>query len=222
MSPVKGVRLNESGWTSQLNESGWMSSVEWVRLNVSGWMSPVEWVRRWSHRLRTPSADHLSADRSVRKTHWLWVTPSAHRTDCGSPLMITLLILSLMITSADPSVDDHATADRSVRQTYWLWVTPSAYRIDRGSPLMITILIMTRMIILADPFVDDHTTADRCVRQTHWLWITPSGYRTDRGSPLMITLCRWWSHPLILYIFIFLISLLCRITWHRLRLRPGY
>ena len=33
---------------------------------------------------------------------------SAYRTDCGSPLMITLLILTRMITLADPFVDDHA------------------------------------------------------------------------------------------------------------------
>ena len=60
--------------------------------------------------------------------------------------MITLLILPLMITPANPSVDDHATADRSVRQTHRLWVTPSAYRTDRGSPLMITLLILPLMI----------------------------------------------------------------------------
>ena len=62
--------------------------------------------------------DHPTTDRSVRQTHWLWVTTSAYRTDRGSPLTITLLILPLMIKSADSSVADHATADRSVQQTH--------------------------------------------------------------------------------------------------------
>ena len=81
--------------------------------------------------------------------------------------MITLLILPLMITPPDPSVDDHATADRSVRQTHLVWVTLSACRTDRESPLMITILILLLMITPADLSIDDHATADRSVRQTH-------------------------------------------------------
>ena len=60
--------------------------------------------------------------------------------------MATLLILPLMNTPADPSVDDHATADRSIRQTHLQWVTPSTYCTDRGSPLMITLLILPLMI----------------------------------------------------------------------------
>ena len=71
--------------------------------------------------------------------------------------MITLLILPLIITPADPSVDNSATADRSVWQTHWLWVTLSEYRTDRGSPLVITLLILPLMITPADPFVDDHS-----------------------------------------------------------------
>ena len=169
-SPVERVRLNESGWTSpvervRFNESGWTSSVERVRLNESCWTSPVERVRLnetgWmSPSLVTPTADPV---------RWPPV--------CGSQ------------RSADP-----LTVGHTVRVSHRLW-TPSA----------------------------DHLSADHNVRQTHWLWVTPFAYRTDRGSPLTITfliLTRMIT-PLIFPIFKFLISLLCRINWHRPRRRPG-
>ena len=108
---------------SWLNESGWTSPVEWVRLKESGWMSPDEWWQR----LRTLRRITLPADRSVRRTHWLWITTFAYRTGCGSPLMIT---------HADPSVDDHTdcgsqrsadplTVDHTVRVSHRLRITVS-------------------------------------------------------------------------------------------------
>ena len=87
MSLVARVRLNESGWTSpvervRLNESGWKSLVERVRLNESGWASPVVWIRHCSHWLGP----------CVLEIHWLWVTPSAYRTDSFNLTHSTRLI----------------------------------------------------------------------------------------------------------------------------------
>ena len=73
--------------------------------------------------------------------------------------MITLLIVPLMITPADPSVDDHATG--SQRSADPLTVGHTV----RVSQLMITLLILPLMITSADPSVDDHSSVDHSVQQ---------------------------------------------------------
>ena len=226
MSPVERIRLNESGWRSPvewvwLNESGWR-----VRLNESGWMSPVEWVwlNESSERVRlndgivTGYTDcgprprtTLPADRSVRRTQWLWITPSKYHTDCGS---------QSIISSADPSVGDH---------------------IDCGSqrsadPLTVDHIVRVshRLRITADD--DSHWSF---LWWSHRLRIAAFGGPTDCGShrPRIAQTVyhsrwwspiRWWSLPPILPLMITLadflrvvnISLRCWFIWHRLRHWP--
>ena len=127
MSPVERVRLIESGWMIsvewvRLNGSVTGHTDCGPRPPVRGKRSSADPLTightiRVSRRLRTtiddhspdPAADpsvddHTTADRSVRQTHWLWITPSAYRTDRGSKLMITLLIRTRIITPEDPSL----------------------------------------------------------------------------------------------------------------------
>ena len=185
MSPVECVQLNESGWMSlvervqlnkscwtslvewvQLNESDWMSPVEWVRLNESGWMSPVEWWHRhWSHRLRTSTADHLSADRSDRRTY-----------DCGShrPRIAQTADHRRWSFPLLPSVDDHAdcgsqrsadplTVVHTVRVTHRQQITVGdhfrCFFRRRSLPPILPLMITP--------------TGHHSVRRTHCMWIKP-------------------------------------------------
>ena len=197
-SPVERVRLNESGWTSPVervrlndsNDSGVCHVSHCLRIAAFGGPSDCG-----SHRPRiVQTADHRSwslplifpliitptADRSVRRTHWLWFTSFAYRTDCGSPYMITL---------ADPSVDDHSLW--SFR--WWshpLRITAFGWPTDCGShcPHIVQTVDHRRWsLTLIFPLMIT-STADHSGQRTHWLWITPSTYRTDCGSPSMITL----------------------------------
>ena len=91
------------------------------------------------------SANPLTVGHTVRVSHKPRIP--------GSPLMITLVILPLMITPAAPSVDDHATGDCNVRQTHWLdtvrvshrlWITVDDHSLDHSVEDHATLILALR------------------------------------------------------------------------------